>query len=123
MASLIRQFGHGFESSYNFVHARIEGRERERFLQERQRTGILAHGLIILHAAPSRIHGHLCTIDATMQRRRDKTWRAVDETIGRAREKIDKPLLVGLCNREYVNERDDAVFLGCVCHKHSLESE
>jgi hypothetical protein len=58
-----------------------------------------------------------------MQRRRDKTWRAVDETIGRAREKIDKPLLVGLRNREYVNERDGAVFLGCDCHKRSLDSE
>jgi hypothetical protein len=42
---------------------------------------VLAHGLIVLDAAPLRIHGYLCAVDAAMERRRNTTRCAVDEAI------------------------------------------
>jgi len=89
----------------------------ECLLKERQRAGILPHGLILLHAAPLGIHGHLCTVDAAMESRRNETRRADDRAIGRASEKIDKPLLVGRLDREDIYQRDDAALLGRLIHE------
>src|ERR1700738_4960093 len=51
-------------------------------LQQRQRAGILPHRLIVFRAAPLGIHGHICAVDAAMERRGNEARRAVDVTTG-----------------------------------------
>src|SRR5882724_7729874 len=67
---------------------------------------------IVLQAAPLGTHGHLCTVDAAMESRRNEPRRADGRAIGRASEKIDKPLLVDWLDREDVYQRDDTAPLG-----------
>src|SRR5258708_16825267 len=99
------------------VQDRFELRDGERLLQERQRAGMLPHGLIVFRAAPLGIHGHLCAVDAAMERRRNEARRAVDRAIGCASEKIDKSLLVDRLDREDIYQRDDAFFLERSIHE------
>jgi hypothetical protein len=82
----------------DLIHARIKLRQRQRFLEKRQRTGIPAHGLILLDAFPLRVHRHFRAIETAMKRRRDKTGRLTDKFIGHTNEEIDEPLLVGRLN-------------------------
>jgi hypothetical protein len=101
----------------DLVHARFELCDGEGLLQERQRAGILPHGLIVFRTAPLGIHGHLSAVDATMKGRRNEARRAVDGAIGCASEKIDKSLLVDRLDREDIYQRDDAAFLGRLIHE------
>src|ERR1700722_16315957 len=92
----------GQERPDDLIHARIKLSQRQRFLEKRQRTAILAHGLILLDAFPLRVHCHFRAIETAMKRRRDKTRRLTDKFIGHTNEEIDEPLLVGRLNGEDV---------------------
>ena len=86
-------------------------------MQERQRAGILPHCLIVFRAAPLGIHGHLCAVDAAMERRSNEARRAVDRAFGCASEKIDKSLLIDVFDREDGYRRDYAPLLGRLVHE------
>src|SRR5580700_10784020 len=103
----------GQERPDDLIHARIKLRQRQRFLEKRQRTTIPAHGLIFLDAFPLRVHRHFRAIETAMKRRRDKTGRLTDKFIGHTNEEIDEPLLVGRLNckdvyqSNHVHRHDD----------------
>src|ERR1700722_13371667 len=103
----------GQERPDDLIHARIKLRQRQRFLEKRQRTTIPAHGLILLDAFPLRVHCHFRAIETAMRRRRDKTRRLTDKFIGHTNEEIDESLLVGRLNYKdvyqtnHVHRHDD----------------
>jgi hypothetical protein len=65
--------------------------------------------------------GHLCAVDAAMERRRNKTRCAADEAIRGANKQIDKPLLVARIDREGIYQRNDA-FIRRLAHGEYLAS-
>src|SRR6185437_8144967 len=65
-----------------------------------------AHGLVILRAAPLRVHRDLRAVEAAMERRRKKAGRPADEVISGAGEQIGEPLLICRLDREDIYQGD-----------------
>jgi hypothetical protein len=91
----------------DFVHAGLGLRDRERLLQVRQRSRVIAHGLVVLDRPPRRVHRDLRAVDAAMKGGGNEARGVADRRLGRRREQVHEPALVRGLDREDAYERDE----------------
>jgi hypothetical protein len=91
----------------NLIHSRRELCESECLLHVRQSGGILAHRLILLDAAPLRIHCNLGTVEAAMEAGGNEAGYVANGTLGSLDQQINKLLLLCRINGEDVNKGNE----------------
>src|SRR5262249_39122249 len=75
----------GREGTNDLVHAGLKFRDGERLFENSSRPWIPAHTLVVLGAAPLRIHRHLGAIETAMQGRAKEAGCPADKFIGHTR--------------------------------------
>jgi len=68
-------------------------------------------------------HRDVCSIDTSMERRRDEPWRVTNGCICSACEYVKQFLLIRWFDREYVDERDETCVLRNRSHRKSPASD
>jgi hypothetical protein len=105
--------GKGFE---DFIHSRLELGQGKRLLHIGQRTGILAHRLVVLDTAPLSIHGDLRAIEAAVKGGGNETPDVSYRGLGRADEQFEELLLICGVDGEDVDESNELMILGNGSH-------
>ncbi len=81
----------------------------QRLLQIGHRCRMGAHGLVVLDAAPLSVHRDLCSIEASVQTGRNKTWLMSHGGFRCAVEQFDELALIRGLDGEDIDKCDDVL--------------
>src|SRR5258706_142090 len=90
----------------HFVHAGIKPGDRKRRFEKWARSRVLAHGLVIVEAAPAGVHSDFGTVRAAVKQGRDETRRLADDLFSNMGQYIDQSLLIAGTDLDNVGSDD-----------------